>query len=227
MAIRLTTTKEAAQRNGLKICVSGQAGSGKTMLCATTGAPTVIISAEAGLLSLRGHDIPVIEVQSIADVHEAYKFISESADASCFEWICLDSLSEIAEQVLSHEKSINKDGRAAYGELSVQMAELVRAFRDLPGKNVYMSAKMERTKDDMTGAMLYGPSMPGAKLAQSLPYFFDEFFILRVEKDDDGKPTRWLQTGPDFQYTAKDRSGCLDQFEAPNLAAIAQKILAS
>lgn len=227
MAIKLTTTKEAARSNGLKIGVAGMAGAGKTLLCATTGAPTVIISAESGLLSLRGHDIPVIEVSNIADVHEAYRFVSESADAAHFEWVCIDSLSEIAEQVLSHEKKVNKDGRAAYGELTVQMTELVRAFRDLPNKNVYMSAKMERTKDDMTGAMLYGPSMPGAKLGQSLPYFFDEFFILRVEKDEEGKPTRWLQTSGDFQYTAKDRSGCLEMFETPSLEHIAKKILAS
>lgn len=227
MAIKLTTTKQSAQSNGLKIGVAGLAGSGKTMLCATTGAPTIIISAEAGLLSLRGHDIPVIEVSSIADVHEAYQFINESADAKHFEWVCLDSISEIAEQVLAHEKRVNKDGRAAYGELAVQMTELIRAFRDLPGRNVYMSAKLERIKDDITGAMLYGPSMPGAKLGQQLPYYFDEFFVLRVEKDADGNPTRALQTGPDFQYTAKDRSGALDLFEAPHLGDIAKKILAS
>lgn len=225
MAIKLTTTKESSRINGLKIGVCGMAGAGKTSLCATTGAPTVIISAEAGLLSLRDHDIPVIEVSSIADVHEAYQFISESVDAKHFEWVCLDSITEIAEQVLAHEKRINKDQRAAYGELTVQMTELIRAFRDLPGRNVYMSAKLERIKDELSGGMLYGPSMPGAKLGQSLPYFFDEFFVLRVEKDGEGNLTRALQTQPDFQYTAKDRSGALDLFEPPNLAAIAKKIL--
>lgn len=227
MAIRLTTTKESARMSGLKIGVAGLAGAGKTKLCATTGAPTVIISAEAGLLSLRDVDIPVIEVASIADVHEAYKFLSESADAKHFEWVCLDSISEIAEQVLSYEKKVNKDARAAYGELSAQMIDLIKAFRDLQGKNVYMSSKMERTKDEITGGMLYGPSMPGAKLGQAIPYLFDEFFVLRVEKDPDGNPTRALQTGPDYQYQAKDRSGALDLFEPPNLGDIAKKILAS
>lgn len=227
MAIKLTTTKEAAKVNGLKVGVAGLAGSGKTSLCATTGAPTVIISAESGLLSLRGHDIPVIEVGSIDDVHDAYRFIAEAAEAKDFQWVCIDSITEIAEQVLSHEKKVNKDARAAYGELTVQMTDLIKAFRDLPGRNVYMSAKLERIKDEMTGGMLYGPAMPGAKLGQALPYLFDEFFVLRVEKDADGNPTRALQTGPDFQYTAKDRSGILDLYEAPNLGAIAQKILAS
>ena len=203
--------------------MSGLAGSGKTTLCATVP-NAVIISAESGLLSLRGHDIPVIEVSSIADVHEAYAFINESAEAKGFEWVCLDSISEIAEQVLSHEKKINKDARAAYGELSVQMVDLIKAFRDMPGRNVYMSAKMERIKDEVSGGMLYGPSMPGAKLAQALPYLLDEFFVLRVEKDAEGNPTRALQTTSDFSYTAKDRSGALNMFEPPNLSEIAQKI---
>ena len=36
-----------------------------------------------------------------------------------------------------------------------------------------MSDKMERTKDEITGGMLYGPSMPGAKPGQAIPYLFD------------------------------------------------------
>jgi hypothetical protein len=107
------------------------------------------------------------------------------------------------------------------------MTELIRAFRDLPQRNVYMSAKLERVKDEITGGMLYGPAMPGSKLGQALPYFLDEFFVLRVEKDDEGKPTRALQTQPDYQFTAKDRSGALDMFEPPSLEHIAKKILAS
>lgn len=224
MAIKLTTTKEAARVNGVKICVYGQSGAGKTRLCATTGEPTVIISAEAGLLSLRELDMPVIEVASIGDVHDAYRFINESADARDFRWVCLDSVSEIAEVVLANEKAATKDPRRAYGELADRMMELLRAFRDIPGRNVYMSAKLERTKDEATGAMLYAPSMPGQRLGQQLPYMFDFLFALRVEKDPEGNPTRWLQTAGDLQYIAKDRSGALDQFEPPDLAAIAAKI---
>lgn len=225
MAIRLTTTREAAQLNGLKVCVYGASGAGKTRLIATTEEPTVVISAEAGLLSMRDLEIPVIEVATIADVHDAYRFIAESADARDFRWVCLDSVSEIAEVVLSAEKKATKDPRQAYGALQEQMTDLLRAFRDLPGRNVYMSAKLDRQKDELTGAMLYQPSMPGQRLGQALPYMFDELFVLRVEKDAEGAPSRWLQTSGDLQYVAKDRSGALDLYEAPNLSAIATKIL--
>jgi hypothetical protein len=224
MAIRLTTTRDAARNNGIKVLVHGPAGAGKTSLCATTGEPTIIISAEAGLLSLRGHDIPVIEVASIDDVHEAYRFILESQDAIDFRWICLDSISEIAEVCLSSEKAKTKDPRQAYGALSDQMGGLIRAFRDLPGRNVYFSCKQARVKDETAGTTLYCPSLPGQALGQGIGYFFDEVFALRVEKDAEGNVTRWLQTGRDFTHEAKDRSGALEMFEAPNLAAVAAKI---
>jgi phage nucleotide-binding protein len=227
MAIRLTSTKEAAQVNGIKVLTYGLSGSGKTSLCATTDEPTVIISAESGLLSLRHKNIPVIEVSTIAEVHEAYQFITEAAEAKEFRWVCLDSISEIAEVVLNHEKKQSKDPRQAYGALAEQMQDLLRAFRDLPGKNVYMSAKMDRQKDETTGAMLYAPSMPGAKLGQGIPYLFDEVFVLRAEKADDGVVYRTLQTGSDFQYVAKDRSGALEFYEEPSLSKIATKILST
>ena len=224
MAVKLTSTREAARTNGVKILVYGQAGAGKTRLCATTGGRPIIISAESGLLSLRGTDIPVIEVSSIADVHEAYAYLV-SPEGSVYDWVCLDSISEIAEVVLNFEKKAAKDPRQAYGALTEQMTDLLRAFRDLPGRNVYMSAKMERTKDEHTGAVLFGPSMPGQRLGQGLPYLFDEVLCLRVEKDaTTGATVRALQTQPDFQYGAKDRSGALEAYEAPDLGAIAAKI---
>lgn len=227
MAIRLTTTAQAAIDNGIKMLVHGPSGAGKTRLCATTGEPTVIISAESGLLSLREFNIPVIEVKTLADVHEAYRFITESADARAFRWVCLDSISEIAEVCLTAEKAKTKDPRQAYGALFDEMGGLIRAFRDLPGKNVYFSAKQERKEDQATGAQIYFPSLPGAKLGQGIAYFFDECFALRVDRDGEGNVQRWLQTGRDFQYEAKDRSGALQMYEPCDLSVIAQKIAAS
>lgn len=222
MAIKLTSTREAARTNGVKVLVYGQAGAGKTRLCATAPRP-IIISAESGLLSLRGTDIPVIEVSSLADVHEAYQYLC-GPDGAQYETVCLDSISEIAEVVLNYEKKATKDPRQAYGALTEQMTDLLRAFRDLPGRNVYMSAKMERTKDEHTGAVLFGPSMPGQRLGQGLPYLFDEVLCLRVEKDDTGTTFRVLQTQPDYQYGAKDRSGALEPYETPDLSVIFTKI---
>jgi|LakMenEpi03Aug12_release.lakeMendotaPanAssembly.Ray.scaffolds.fasta_scaffold213270_2 phage nucleotide-binding protein len=227
MAITLTSTKDSAALNGLKFLVHGPAGAGKTSLCATTGEPTVIISAESGLLSLRGVDIPVIEVKTLDQLYEAYDFVTNTMKGQAFKWICLDSISEIAEVVLNHEKKVAKDPRQAYGALAEKMTDLIRAFRDLPGRNVYFSCKQERAKDEQSGAMLYYPAMPGNMLKQGVGYFFDFVFAMRIEKDADGNPTRWLQTSRDYNYEAKDRSGSLEMFESPDLSAIAAKVIST
>lgn len=242
MSVKLISTKDASKLHGLKITVYGQSGCGKTMLCTTTGAPTIILSAEAGLLSIRNFDIPVIEVKTMEDVIDAYNYLVSSAEAKHYEYVCLDSISEIAEVVLTAEKKLNKDPRAAYGALQEKMYELIRAFRDLPEKNVYFSAKMASEKIDIietrtSGAVttnvvvgsrqVFTPSLPGTKLGQALPYFTDLIFAMRVEPDAEGNPARWLQTQPDDQYICKDRSGVLDRYCEPNLAAIAAKIMSN
>jgi phage nucleotide-binding protein len=225
MAITLKSTRDAAL-DGIKILVHGPAGAGKTSLCGTTGGSTLIISAESGLLSLRAFDIPVLEVKTLDQLYEAYQFVTDTDEGKAFQWVCLDSISEIAEVVLNHEKKTAKDPRQAYGALAEKMTDILRAFRDLPGRNVYFACKQERTKDEQSGAMLYFPSMPGNMLKQGVGYFFDEVFALRVEKDAEGNPTRWLQTNRDYNYEAKDRSGSLEMFEPADLSAIAAKIKA-
>ncbi len=221
MAIQLSSTK-GLHMSGVKMLVYGQAGAGKTSLIPTLPNP-VVLSAEGGLLSIADADVPFIEIKDIDTLYEAYQFVTESSEASKFDSIALDSISEIGEVVLSAEKKKAKDPRQAYGALQDVMGDLIRAFRDISGKHVYMSAKIEKTQDEQ-GRILYGPSMPGNKLAQGLPFFFDEVFALRVEKGEDGKNVRALQCDTDGLWSAKDRSGKLEPWELPNLGEIIQKI---
>lgn len=226
MAIKLTSTKELAKESGVAAVVYGVAGSGKTFLAKTFEVPTVVLSAEAGLLSLRDVDLPVIEISSMADVMEAYTFLRDKPEGQQFKAVVIDSITEIGGILLAEEKSKTKDGRAAYGNTSEQMMAMLRAFRDLPGRHVLFIAQLEKTKDEMTGAMLYGPGMPGQKLGQAIPYLTDIVMALRVEKDPEGNISRWLQTQPDLQWSAKDRSGSLDQFMQPNMSEIIRRVTA-
>jgi phage nucleotide-binding protein len=221
MAINLKKTG-GLHANGVKLCVYGASGAGKTSLVKTLPNP-VVLSAEGGLLSIQDADIPYIEIVNMDDLREAYAWAKDSTEAAGFQTIALDSISEVAEVVLQHELKTNKDGRAAYGELNTTMQELIRSFRDLPGKHVYMSAKLEKSQDEM-GKILYNPSMPGKSLTQGLPYFFDEVLALRVERDTDGNAQRALMCDSDGLWLAKDRSGKLDMWEAPDLGAIIAKI---
>lgn len=225
MAISVRSTSSVGTENGVKLLVYGQAGAGKTALSKTMPAP-IVLSAEAGMLSLADADIPFIEIKSIDDLREAYDWVVEHGAE--YQSVILDSISEIGEVVLSHEKKIKVNGklvdpRQAYGSMQEQLADIIRAFRDLPGKHVMFTAKLEKSTDEM-GRILYAPSMPGNKTAQSLPFFFDEVLALRVEKDAEGVTQRALMCDSDGIWQAKDRSGKLAAWEAPDIGAIIAKI---
>jgi phage nucleotide-binding protein len=221
MAINVKTTGSLSA-NGVKVLVYGQAGAGKTSLIKTLPSP-IVLSAEGGLLSIQDADLPFIEITSMTELQEAYTWLTSSDEAKAYKSVALDSISEIAEVCLNTEKKATKDPRQAYGAMQEQMADIIRAFRDLPGRHVYMSAKLEKTQDEM-GRVLYSPSMPGNKTGQALPYFFDEVLALRVEKDGDGNTQRALMCDSDGLWLAKDRSGKLDAWEAPDLSAVIAKI---
>ena len=217
----IRSTKDIAE-TGVNILVYGGAGTGKTFLVRTLPCP-VILSAEGGLLSLAGADIQYIEVTTMQELDEAYGMLRDNPGE--YDSLAVDSLSEIAEIMLANEKLQEKDPRKAYATVQDSMCALVRDLRDnFPGKIIYVTAKLEKAQTDM-GQMLFAPSMPGQKVSQQLPYFFDEVFALRFFKDPQtGEQTRWLQTQGDESWVAKDRSGRLDQFEAPDLGMVVRKI---
>ena len=222
MALKIKSVRDSVQSNGIKVCVYGAAGAGKTSLIRTIPGKTLILSAESGLLSIADIEADVAEVKSIDDVREAYKFLADGDHD--YSWVALDSFSEICEVLLSEEKQKTKDPRQAYGAVIETGTALARAFRDLP-LGVYFSAKSERTKDDATGRISASLSMPGAKLGAALPYLFDEVFYLFSATDkESGELERWLQTSGDQRADAKDRSGKLEQYEPANLAEIVAKI---
>jgi len=221
MTIKIISTRNYSS-DGVKVLISGPAGIGKTMLSATAPNP-IIISAEAGLLSLANYDIPVIEVTSIELLMDAYRFCTESKEARMFETYCLDSISEIGEVLLSQYKKDYKDPRQAYGETNDSMTSLIRSFRDIKGKHVYFTAKQSRI--DENGRICYVASMPGKTLVSALPYFFDEVFVMGVGKLEDGETYRYLQTTKDaLNRDCKDRSGKLSDIEKPDLSYIFDKI---
>lgn len=221
MAIALKRTNTIAN-NGIKILVHSGSGDGKTTLMGTAPNP-IIISAESGLLSLRGKDIPYIEVHNMDELYEAYNYVI-SPEGQQFETICLDSISEIAEIVLAKEKEKSKDPRQAYGTLIDVYLKLLRCFRDIPNKNVVFSCKRERLENS-DGTTMFMPSLPGKQASNQTAYFFDEVFTFRFfENQETGKLERWLQTSSDGMYLAKDRSGCLAMFERPDLTEIINKI---
>lgn len=218
-SIQLRSTSTFTIENGIKVVVYGRAGMGKTLLCSTAPSP-VIFSAESGLMTLRQFNLPYYEIRSVGDLRDAYTWSRTSHEARQFQTICLDSISDIAETLLASLKLGKKDPRQAYGEMIDQMVQVLKDFRDLPGKHVYMAAKQARIQNQL-GVVLNGPSMPGQKLGEALPYLPD--LVFQADRDPTGN-FYFLRTQADYANDAKDRSGVLNPMEEPHLGKIFDKI---
>lgn len=207
--------------NGIKVLCYGNAGVGKTYLCSTGPSP-LILSTEAGLMTLRKYHLPYIEVKGEMHLKDIWGWL-QTPDAAWVQTVCLDSISEIAEVLLTEVMKIEKDGRRYWGILRQRMWDVVKNFRDLPGKNVFMTCKEEMIKTD--SGLKYACSMPGNKLGPDMPYFFDEVFRLCVGTTKEGGVYRYLLTHPTPDTIAKDRSGDLAPVEVnPNLSQLFAKI---
>lgn len=224
MVVKIQYTDDAKSFQGVKCCVYGRSGTGKTRLAATGPRP-FIFSAENGLLSLRKVKVPYSIIKTYKDLEEARDWALKSAEARNYDTLSLDSVSEIAEVLLADEKEKTKDPRKAYGELSGKVQDVLRDFRDMPQKHVLFIAKEEAY--DVNGMKTSRPSFPGQQLGQAMPYFFDEVFHLIQYQDQQTKEfAAALKCRTDQLSEAKDRSGALEPWEPANLTHIFNKIMA-
>lgn len=224
MPIKIHNTANLSNKDGVKVIVYGGAGVGKTRLCITAPRP-IVLSAEKGLLSVKKEHLDYIQISSYKDLEEAATWALTSKEANKYDTYCLDSISEIAEVVISDEQEKSKDPRKIYPQYQKQMMDIFRAFRDMPCKHIYFIAKETATKDAL-GSITYGPSFPGNKLPEAAPYFFDEVFRLVTYTDPNTKLiSNALKTRKDETSEGKDRSGMLDFWEPPNLAYVFNKIM--
>jgi len=208
-----------------KILVSSAAGMGKTRLIPTLPGKIKLLSAEAGLLSIRHSkaDIDVDVISGMDDLRNAYVAMSKPDHG--FAWVALDSISEIAEVCLAEKKASSKDPRMAYGETAEVVLSLIKAFRDLPHVGVYFTAKETPVTDEATGRVTYQVMFPGKQLPPQIPYLFDECFRLVSVENADKTSDVWILTRNDGRSPGvKDRSGALDPYEPCDLGAIVKKI---
>lgn len=216
----------------LKILVYGESGSGKTRLASTCPGRTLVISSEAGLLSLNDFDIDVIDIsvddngevipkeKRINRLSEVYSYLLTEDARKIYSWVYIDSLTEISQnliEMLQKEFPDRKDSLVLYGENSKRLRSLIKSFRDLSYYNIVMTA-LPLVGKDQDGYIMTRPQVVGS-LSDKLPSMFDEVFFLT----NDGSK-RILITEKQDRIIAKDRSGKLESLEDADLAKIYNKI---
>lgn len=218
MAIKIQKTSEVAI-DSVKCVIYGGAGIGKTRLCATAPKP-IILSAESGLLSLAEVDCDFVEIKGKKQLVEAF---NELKNDPSYKTICLDSISEICEVLISEILPKHKDGRQAYAELANVVMPILRDFRDIKGKHIIFSCKLKRWVDEDTGSTHEDLMVPGQVLPSQITYLVDELFKMKESK----KGGVILQTRPDRMSFAKDRSGALAHEESDlDMSILFEKIMA-
>lgn len=233
--MELTTTKSLSN-NSLKILVYGHSGVGKTTLASTINESVLIVSAESGLLSIADHDIPVVDItcaptalERYQKLIEVYQYLKLPETQEKYDWIFIDSLTEIAQtlvQSLKQKYTDRKDGLVLWGEYNEKIRSLIKAFRDLKGYHVVFTALQAANKDEI-GKRFNGIDMPGS-ISSSVEAFFDEVFNLQIhetEIDEEVVEKRVLLTSRTDRTVGKDRSGKLNMYEPCDLNHIKNKIL--
>lgn len=162
------------------------------------------------LLNLGGADI----LTPYTDV-----FVDSISEAArwCFNW-CQSQPRAFS------EKSGKPDIRGAYGLLGEVMVRWLKHLQHAP-KSMIIVGILDHHKSD-TGMMTWEPQIEGSKTGRELPGIFDQVVTLQVFPDQAGNYFRAFVTKMEnpLKYPAKDRSGCLEMYEPPDLSNLLAKI---
>lgn len=232
MALQIQSTNEIDSQK-INCVIYGLSGAGKTSLAKTlAGYKPLIISAEGGLLSIRGSGIDFLDLtrdgtalvprDKRADrIREVYQYLLTPEAREKYDTIVIDSLTEIGQCVQESVKKEFPNANQAlpmWGEYGNRMRDLVKAFRDLPGFNVVFISLSKISKDE-NGRRFSEFDIAGS-ISDKLPGFLDLVLYLRVNTDG----LRELVCQPTDSILAKDRSGKLDKVEPANLGFLFNKI---
>lgn len=223
--MNVKNTKDVSA-NKMAFCVYGPSGVGKTTLVGTLPGKVLMLSAEQGELSLKGKDVDYVHVTDWAGVKEFMEFVQTDEAKKKYDWIVLDSMSELGERCLEacELKFKGEDNKfKLWDTYKKELTKIIKFFRDTPSYHSLHIYQQDTREDDM-GRRMTTFKVSGS-LRASVPYFYDEVFYMCVNKNEKGKETRVVKTAPSIKVIAKDRSGALDEKEAPDMAEILNKIL--
>lgn len=233
---QLKPASQLARRYGVKSIVFGAPGCGKTPLINSAPRP-VLLATEPGLLSMRGSNVPVWEAYTAPLIAEFFEWFFKSKEATNFDTLGIDSISNVAEIILADELVKQKHGMKAYGNMSERVMKIANDLYYFPQKHIVMIAKQGTAENGRQtilqgGEVIYEPIMqkrpffPGKDLNVKIPHLFDNVLHL-AEASIPGqpKPVSALRTKEIPEVFARNRLGNLNELEPPDLNGLFAKAM--
>ena len=229
-----------------KGCIYGPPGAGKTCFATISNLyNTFVFDVDCGVnttmarrkvLNIRYDNCLVWIIRSTQDFIKACEWLATNINR--FQLIVVDSATEL-QRVAMHEvnekrKSPTIDQRD-WGILRTQMEDFTVWLRYLPTHVVYVCHEQNKW-DPTLNQNVWRPSFDGRFAFEYAKHFS---YIARLmtypvptgQNDPQGQPIvnvqRLLAFGPDPYIHYKDRSGCMRQWEYPDLDAILQRMINS
>lgn len=224
---QLRPASSFAHNYGAKCVAYGPPGTGKTPIVQTAPRPVLCV-VEPGMLSMRrATNVPAWEAHTVPKIKEFFDWLKKSNEAKNFDTVCVDSISQMAEVILEDKLKRIAHGMKAYGEMAREVMDILSDLFYMPQKHMYLIAK--QGIEEVGAGKRYRPFFPGQDLNTRVPHLFD--IIMRCERvrlpETNGAEVVAFRTKESPDAMARDRSGLLNEFEPPNLAAIFAKVMAA